>query len=72
MTGVVTARLENHMYVQRPISEQTGNELEVLAKIDETAGKKFENTTIHSTRANGETLITEIRPGATKTRVAFP
>jgi hypothetical protein len=51
---------------------KTGEEFEVLAKIDDTAEKKFESTAIHSTRANGETLITEIRLGGTRTRVAFP
>ena len=50
----------------------TGKEFEVTAKIDDTAEKKFESTAIHSTRAEGATLITEIRLGGTKTRVAFP
>jgi hypothetical protein len=50
----------------------SGEEFEVLAKIDDTAEKKFEHTAIHFTRATGENLITEIRLGGTKTRVAFP
>ena len=50
---------------------KTGEEIEVPAKIDDTAEKKFESTAIHSNSASGETLITEIRLGGTKTRVAF-
>jgi hypothetical protein len=50
----------------------SGEEFEVLAKIDNTAEKKFEHTAIHSKGASGETLITEIRLGGTKTIVAFP
>ena len=50
---------------------RTGEEVEVLATIDNTTEKKFERTTIHSTRASGETVITEIRLGGTKTRIAF-
>jgi hypothetical protein len=50
---------------------QTGKEFEVNATIDDSADKKFENTTIHSQRVEGATLITEIRLGGTKTRVVF-
>lgn len=51
--------------------QNTGKKIKVLATIDDTAGKKFDKTEIHSTRANGEVLITEIRLGGTTTRVAF-
>ena len=49
----------------------SGKEFEVDAKIDESAAEKFESTAIHSQRLEGVILITEIRLGGTKTRVAF-
>lgn len=50
---------------------KTGKEVEVDAKIDDSAEKKFERTEIHSQRVEDATLITEIRLGGTKTRVVF-
>ena len=51
---------------------KTGKEFEVAAEVDNSSEKKFKNTTIHSRLLDGTTLITEIRLGGTKTRVAFP
>ena len=50
----------------------TGKEYALDAKIDDSAEKKFANTTIHSRQVDGATLITKIELGGTKTTVAFP
>jgi hypothetical protein len=51
---------------------KTGREFEVVAKIDDSAEKKYEHTAIHSKQVEDATLITEIRLGGTTTRLVFP
>jgi hypothetical protein len=50
---------------------KTGKTLDVNANIDESATEKFRRTEVLSRQLEGVTLITEIRLGGTKTKVAF-
>jgi hypothetical protein len=49
----------------------TGKEVEVAAKIDDSAERKFDNTLIHWRKVESGSAISEICLRGTKTRVVF-